>query len=296
MKKEDILKLFPSVMRVDLNVLPEEIVACWYPSSGIGCEIDVLYNGYQAVGHWRDQPSKLKPNLFIFSDIEEFDIHQEAEVLYSATFYEDPIIEFLNNPADIDFNVLPADHSINKFSANQFVEDLRHLFELGMVDEDHFMTRLENANSPDEAAVIKFEIKLLMEAGVFSKEKIIDKQKRKESSYLLDVVLGPIKALSIIKYLDTFFILVRTTNKHIYNRFLDESVKIPLLTLNRPQDNFVVFENGIDIEKLGIQEFIAGHSYVSSLIFGEEFKKYPDFLFQLHNGHDDLANLYSIRN
>jgi len=49
---------------------------------------------------------------------------------------------------------------------------------------------------------------------------------------------------------------------------------------------------------MGIQEFIAGHSYVSSLNFGEEFKKYPDFVFQILKNENadsyvDYANLYS---
>ena len=61
-------------------------------------------------------------------------------------------------------------------------------------------------------------------------------------------------------------------------------------------DQFI-FDNGIDIKKLGIQEFIAGHSYVSSLTFGEEYFKHADFVFQIfrseENEHIDMANLYS---
>ncbi len=90
---------------------------------------------------------------------------------------------------------------------------------------------------------------------------------------------------------------MQTTNKFLYSRFVEEEIKIPLLTLNRPMDQFI-FDNGIDIKKLGIQEFIAGHNYESSLTFGEEYFKYPDFLFRARGNaetyHEDLANLYSL--
>jgi hypothetical protein len=293
MKREELLKIFPSLTESEIQDLPNELVVCWYPSSGTGCDSETLYNGYgyNILDHWKQQSSNFKPNLFIFSDAREFNIHEEAEVLFTKTYFEDSVISFLDNPITVDYDLIPNDHYINE--SEQFIKDLGRLFELGLVDENHWMSEFENPRSPAENEIYKLEIKLLLEAGVFPKDNIVKERKQKEYNNLINGLFGPVKTLSIIRYLETFFILVQTTNKFLYSRFVEEEIKIPLLTLNRPMDPFI-FDNGIDIKKLGIQEFIAGHSYVISLVFGDEFKKHPDFVFQLFNKvHNDMANLYS---
>ena len=295
MKREELLNVFPSLSETEIEALPKELVVCWYPSSGTGCDSETLYRGYgyNILDHWKQQPSNFKPNLFIFSDYNEFDLPDESEVLFNRSFFEHPVINFLNNPITVDYDLIPDDHYIHE--SERYIKDLGRLFDLGLVDENEWMSKFENPRSPAENEIYKLEIKLLLDAGVFPKDKIVEELKEKEFIHVEEGLFGPVKTLSIIRYLETFFILVQTTNKYLYGRFVEEEIKIPLLTINRPIDPFI-FDNGIDIKKLGIQEFIAGHSSVSSLVFGDEFKKHPDFVFQLFNEvHHDMANLYSLK-
>jgi hypothetical protein len=143
------------------------------------------------------------------------------------------------------------------------------------------------------------EIKLLLDAGVFPKDKIVEELKEKEFIHVEEGLFGPVKTLSIISYLETFFILVQTTNKYIHNHFLDLNFKIPLLAMNRPNDSFLV-EDGIDYKGLGVKEFIVGHcGFGENKSFPEEYFKHPDFVFQTrgdeNNYFEDLANLYSLK-
>ena len=294
MKKEELLKVFPSISEDDLKKLPNELVICWYPSSGSGCNHETYYSGYNVVKHWQEQPSRLKPNLFIFSDWEAFEIHDQAEILFTKSFFEDPVIEFLNNPIIIDYDLIPNDHYIH---SEQFIQHHQTLFDV-CLDENHWISKFENPRSPAENEIYKLEIKLLIEAGIFLKHKIVKELKKKEFILVEEGLFGPVKTLSIIKYLETFFVLVQTTNKFLYSRFVDEAVKIQLLTINRPNDPFIV-NDGIDFSRLGVQEFIGGEQgYSVSITCCEEYLKYPDFLFRARgNGetyHEDLANLYSL--
>ena len=290
MKKKDLLKVFPSLSKRGIQVLPDELVVCWYPSSGVSADLNDNFCGYVALRHWQEQPSKLKPNLFIFSDIEEFEIHPEAKILFNEV---DPIIQFLSNDLQINYDLIDDSQ---RLTAEQEMTMIENLFDIGMLNEDDWITKFEEAKSISELELIKMEIKLLFDSGKFDREKIIQNRKLAEESNLLDVDSGLIKNLTLINHLDSLFLLVQTSNKNLNEQFIQGGLEIPLLTINRPWDPFVL-NNGIEIEKLGIQEFIAGHSYVSSLIFGEEFKKYPDFVFQTLRNRDssleDLANLYS---
>lgn len=321
MKKEDLLKVFPSLNEMEIQTLPNELVICWYPSSGVGADLNDNFCGYVAMRHWQEQPCKLKPNFFIFSDIVDFDVPAGAEVLFEEKLLPtNHILDFLNNPIEINYNLLSHKLKstsrillddierllelglideldfIKEFENADFLDDLERLFELGMIDELDLITEFENADSVNDKEFKKLEIKLLIEKGIFEKQKLIDRFKEIDINNLMDVIIGPFKSIILINLNNFFFLLVQGRNESIYERFIDENIKIPLLTLNRPMDPFI-FDNGIDIEKLGIEEFIAGHSYVSSLIFGEEFKKYPDFVFgtirREQVEHHDLANLYA---
>jgi hypothetical protein len=77
MKKEDILKLFPSILEDELIKLPEEFVVCWYPSSG---------NHFDSALDWREQKTKLIPELFIYTDTSVYEIPSDAEVIFSKIF------------------------------------------------------------------------------------------------------------------------------------------------------------------------------------------------------------------
>jgi hypothetical protein len=219
MKREKLMKVFPFLGERELKKLPQDLVVCWYPSSGAGTNHKIISSdsgsGYNAVIHWQEQPSTFKPNLLIFSDIEEFKIPVQADVLFTMLISEDSNF----------------DHSIS---------------------EDVLLVQEDNR--------------------------------------------GSIMSITIIKHLETFFILVQSTNEYLYNQFVNQGIEIPLLTLNRPTDIFI-HNNSIDIQRLGIQEFIAGHSYVSCLTYGKEFKKHPDFVFQIYRTelveYIDDANLYS---
>lgn len=76
MKREELLKLFPSLVAEEIQDLPEELVVCWYPSSG---------NHFDAAFDWQRQNTKLVPNLFIYSDNSDFEIPADAQVCCSAT-------------------------------------------------------------------------------------------------------------------------------------------------------------------------------------------------------------------
>ena len=181
MKREELLKLFPSISVNEIEMLPEEIVACWYPSSGTGYNHETYTSGYNVVKHWQEQPSKLKPNLFVFSDLDPFEIHDQAEILFNRSFFEHPVINFLNNPITVDYDLIPNDHYIHE--SEQFIKDLGRLFDLGLVDENDWMSEFENPRSPAENEIYKLEIKLLLEAGVFPKDKIVEELKKKKNSY-----------------------------------------------------------------------------------------------------------------
>jgi hypothetical protein len=236
MKKLYLLRLFPSLNETEIKVLPEELVVCWYPSSGRGTNQEILYDGcsgYPAVRHWKEQPSKLKPNFFIFSDIEAFEIPIQFDLIYSVAT------------------------NIEKIKSQEYVEEKKSFDGTWLEGCDEILLGDQEENNKE---------------------------------------ILTLRHLTLLRYNDLFFLLVQAENEFVYERFIDENIKIPLLTLNRPMDPFI-FDNGIDIEKLVIEEFIAGHSYVSSLIFGEEFKKYPDFVFgtirREQGEHHDLANLYA---
>lgn len=297
MKKELLLRLFPAFEEKDLESLPEELVVCWYPSSGTGTNQEILfddnYSGYIAEKHWREQPTKLKPNLFIFSDVCEFEFHESFKLICSKTIVEDKIISLLNNPIIVDYGVfskgdLAFDESFEKVT--------KFLFARGLLDINDSYQKIVNQTSAVEYEQSKLEIKILLEAGLIDKESVIKDRKRKETCSLEDGTFGPVpmKRISIINLKNNFYILVQATNKYLYERFIEQGIHIPLLTINRPMDGFV-FNRGINLEKLGVEEFIAGQPYVSSLIFGEEFKKHSDFVFQYFEDpfHEDMANLYS---
>lgn len=230
MKREELLKVFPCLGDEDIQDLPTDLVVCWYPSSGSGRNYETYYSGYNAIKHWHEQPSQLKPNLFIFSDLEEFD-------------------------QPINYNlVFTLELNIEKIKGDDVLQEK-----------------------------MSFDGSLLEGCD----EILLGNQETLKNDLLT------LKHLTLLEFEGLFFLLAQTENEFIYSAFVEEGINIPLLTLNRPCDNFI-FNNGIDIKKLGIQEFIAGHGYVSSLTFGEEFKKHPDFVFQTTpNEYIDLANLYS---
>lgn len=74
MKREELLKLFPSILDEEIKDLPNDLVVCWYPSSG---------SHFDASLDWQRQNTKLTPNLFIYSDTRDFDIPSDAIVFYS---------------------------------------------------------------------------------------------------------------------------------------------------------------------------------------------------------------------
>ena len=241
MKREELLKVFPSLSEKGIQALPSELVICWYPSSGAGSNQDIVRNdcaGYHAVKHWREQPSNLKPNFFIFSDLMEFE-------------------------RPLNFNLI--------FTIELNIEKVIYKGSDLIVEKKTFDgTLLEGCD----------EI-------FFGDQEVIEKKE-----------VLTLKHLTLLENKGLFFLLVQTENEFIYSSFIEENINIPLLTLNRPMDPFI-FDNGIDIKKLGIKEFIAGRGYVISLLFGDEFFKYPDFVFQIirneDSEHKDIANLYSLK-
>lgn len=299
MKREEILKLFPGILEEEIKDLPNELVVCWYPSSGTGCDSETLYRGYgyNILDHWKQQPSNFETNLFIFSDIDEFDLPDESEVLFTKTYFEDPIITFLNNLDSIDYSLFPSDDTLFD---SRYSSDIKHLFGLGMIGSvDDLINNIENATSLIEIEKNKLILKILVDSAEVNKKEVIQERINQEVFNLRDGIVGPIKALTLIKFLDSFFLLTQTTNKYIHNHFLDLNFKIPLLAMNRPNDNFLI-EDDIDYKGLGVKEFIVGHcGFAENKSFPEEYLKHPDFVFQTRgdgiNYFEDLANFYSLK-
>jgi hypothetical protein len=229
MNKEEILKLFPGIKEDMIKMIPEEIITCWYPSSGSKCSPETGWSGYNIIKHWEVQPSKLKPNLYIFSDFEEFEIPNNFDLIFAIEQNVELVKSQENTQERMSFDGSLLEGCDEILLGNQF-------------DSNQEILRL--------------------------------------------------KKLILLHNKGSFFMLIQSENEFVYSRFINEKIKIPLLTINRPMDSFVLSQ-GININDLGIQEFIAGHSYVSSLNFGEEFKKYPDFTFNSSINYEDIANLYS---
>lgn len=76
MKREKLMKVFPYLGEWELQNLPQDLIVCWYPSSN---------NHFDAAFDWQRQATKLQPDLFIYTDIMDFEIPPEAEVFFSST-------------------------------------------------------------------------------------------------------------------------------------------------------------------------------------------------------------------
>jgi hypothetical protein len=290
MKKEELLNVFPSLLEEEIQGLPHELVVCWYPSSG---------SHFDAASHWKGDKT-INPNCFIFSDASRFEFPEEARIICSKKVnnnYHELLTDFFEMP--VDLTLFPADHLVNQ-DIEVFKTQVTTLYSIFMLTEDELIIKKNSDLFCTETMEKRFQLQILHDSNLIDinslEKSILDECITKETT---DIMCGEITSpqlIQIITYKECVFILVQGTNEYIYKRFIEEGVKIPLLTLNRPMDPFI-FDHGIDIEKLGVQEFIAGHSYVSSLVFGDDFKKHPDFIFQTIVGevsqHNDLANLYS---
>jgi hypothetical protein len=73
MKREELLNVFPFLLEAEINDLPNELVVCWYPSSG---------SHFDAALDWQRQKTKLTPNLFIYTDTWDFEIPIDSKVIY----------------------------------------------------------------------------------------------------------------------------------------------------------------------------------------------------------------------
>jgi hypothetical protein len=78
----------------------------------------------------------------------------------------------------------------------------------------------------------------------------------------------------------------------LYQRFIQNNIQIPLLTLNRPMDEFI-HNRGIDLDLLGLQELIASDTDSRYLTINNDFQIHPEFVFESYEGYADFANLYS---
>jgi hypothetical protein len=293
MKKEELIKLFPCISEEDIEQLPDELAVCWYPSSGSHfTKENDNWSGYHISTLWQRQSTSLKPNLFIFTDVQPFVIPPDARLLYSQLIVKDYITEFLELHPSIE--LLPHDHplKIDPISAIRSYSMLARFLE----KEIYLPSPGEDLRSQRvyEKRII---FQNLLEASVIKKEDIEKERENVISRELLEGPLGIISKISIIEYMGCQFILVQASNETLYSRLIGEKVKVPMLTVNRPMDPFI--EHGrISLEELGVRELIGGQAYVSGMNLSN-FKKFPDFIFQkltLYHGHmgTDLANFYSL--
>lgn len=291
MKKEELLKVFPSLSEKEIEALPEELVVCWYPSSG---------SHFEAANHWKGD-NTINPNCFIFSDASRFEFPVEARIICSKKVnnnYHELLTDFFEMPFDL--TLFPADHAVNQ-NIEVFKTQVTTLYSIFMLTEDELIIKKNSDLFCTETMEKRIQLQILHDSNLIDfnsfKQSVLNESLIEEANDLINGDTPSPLLIQIVSYNECIFILVQGTNEYVFKRFIEEGVKIPLLTLNRPMDPFI-FDHGIEIEKLGVQEFIAGQSYVSSLVFGDEFKKHPDFVFQSHRNedafHEDLANLYSL--
>lgn len=243
MKKNNLISMFPEISETVIASLPEDLTVCWYPSSGPGAIQTYSFrgnnraSGYCAIQHWENQPSKLKPNFFLFSDIDGFEIPFTYELVFSIDFNKD-----LNFQKE---ELTPIDY-------DSF--------------EDNYLQELFLSYAIEDYAKKKADI---------------------EKRYMEQ--LGKIH---LIKKENIYVMLVCSENEVVYQRFVQNNIKIPLLTLNRPMDNFI-YNQGINLDLLGVQEFIVSDIDSSYLTINNDFQIHPEFLFESYEGYTDFAKLYS---
>jgi hypothetical protein len=292
MRKEVLIRLFPVLSEIEIDALPNELVVCWYPSSGARSDLESPFCGYIALKHWQEQPAKLKPNFFIFSDVDYFEIPEEAEILFSQTFFYDPIIDYILKP--IDMEKIPFDHAAKK-KIEIFSKDMKQLYEKGFLQEKDYLIGREDDGMSLDSAIKKCTLEALIKEGCLEINSLIEEQKVQERWDIMDGYTEPIKTLTLHKYRDHFFLLIQAKNENVHERFIEQEITIPLLTINRPNDQHV--ELGyVSLEDLGVKELICGHSGTNRVKISSEFVKYPDFVFQkfTNPASEDIANLYSI--
>ncbi len=288
MKREELLNVFPCLSDKEINGLPSELVVCWYPSSG---------NHFDAVEHFEKHESQVNPNLFIFSDASRFVCPDNSKMLFSKKVrrdYRDLLTDYFKLP--LNFKMFPDSHAMNQHF-ELYEKQITTLYSLGIISNEDLIIKKGDDLSSIETMEKRIQLQLLVDLNLIDLD-ALKKHYYDPISEFHDIVEenGEPLRIQLVNYKNKFFLLVQSSNEVVYNRFTIEKVCISSLILNRPMDPFI-FNHGIDLKELGVNEFISGHSYVSSLVFGDEFKKHPDFIFQTIVGefsqHNDLANLYS---
>lgn len=243
MKKNNLTLLIPEISETGISTLPEDLTVCWYPSSGPGAIQSSRFSGndrcsgYCAIQHWETQPSILKPNLYIFSDIEGFEIPTTYELVFSTDFNK-----ILNYEKE---ELTPIDY--DSFEDNY----LKEMF-LSFAIEDYT-------------------------------------KKKADIEYRY---MEQLSKIHLIKKENLFVLLIRCENEVLYQRFIQNNIQIPLLTLNRPMDEFI-HNRGIDLDLLGVQELIASDTDSRYFTINNDFQIHPEFVFESYEGYADFANLYS---
>jgi hypothetical protein len=243
MRKEKLIDLFQGLTLEDIKPLPGELSVCWYPSSGNHFNSEHGWNSYVAAQHWKEQPSKSKPNLFIFSDIGEFQTPPGALVLLNR---KPPNLTHFPKltPFIMDYN-------------QHIIQDGRILlFDWGL-GSFHDYNKVTQPTNLDEREIVYGYSRMILHY-----------------------------------FQGHFFLLLQTNNRRIYDCFMQRNVQIPMLTINRPCDEFIT-SGGISLDALGVEELIVGGVYHHGFDLNQ-FKKHPEFIFQrFDNDHLDMANLYS---
>lgn len=305
MKKESLLKLFPSLTNRDIAPLPDELAVCWYPSSGNHYTTDQHHNGYQILQHWNEQSTILKPNFFIFSDIEFFYFPPNSEVFSSKVEYEsekeeeDPFLEFLEIPEHPEIIPSSSKSDIKEvYEINP--ELLKFLDDTWLINAKQTLKGLgSDKESSIKIQLLKQELNIFVSLGLLDptrlKKNILKEREEllriKEIDEVTNTAFDIIKRVNLIKYLDYFFLLVQGRNEVVYNRFISESQKIPMLTINRPRDPFI---HKISLQELGVIDLILGTSHSIDLDLSG-FAKKSNFIFQSGiTKEPDNAILYSF--
>lgn len=329
-----LLNLFSSLSAQDIELLPNELSVCWYPSSGTGFRPeDITNNGYYAIPHWKEQPSVVQPNFFIFSDYSPFEeIPEKATVVFSvctndydSKFHEimksevEAFTKFINLELS-EYEKKEIDFFKNASQNLAGARDLRKLAE----------TEVNTDNINELTAENKLSLLLLkFNRRVWSSHEILLKSndgfyyitKDQETLHELRIFIrsGLFKIETIQLYFEGCLKeeQFRTINDGTFGcheltliHYLDQYILLTWSLNEFIYTRFIEekiqipamtvhrpldsFVLSCNIDTLGVKELIGGNQYVSRLVTIEKFEKYPEFDFQPYIApRFDSANFYS---
>jgi len=250
------------------SIIKNHQTVCWYPSAGADLN---------AINYWNlNLGNKLKPTLFIISDIAYFLKNS------SSHFYKD-VRGFHKIPEEFDIeritepiNILNFDERLNECKANKI---------LTIQDQE---IDLDNYNS-FQALIKDTNFKRLCELGIIDNDGIYKYLYNNYSADFDNVTYCYLKKEGIE------IILLHASNEEFYNFCLNNSFNINCLMLQRYYNDGYVFEARSEskvVETLKVKEGIVNPNYSSYPI---KENNYASFLWKYYGDERDKDKVAYIK-